>query len=351
MTNAAPLSIGQDDYLADAPDTPLWNEAMAVMIADAATGITACLYVSRWWREPTVLRHMISIMLPGDRALFSRNYGRSPDGRLASIAGLTMQPLGDGRIRYTFDGPMDDRTQSETSQHGLGTGPTERVRFDLIFSSDLPVWELKSPGGHADTLFPGGHAEQLGQTNGLIHIGDETHELKDASTCRDHSRGVRNWSTHHSHVWLNAQFESGWGFCSFRSSTVGQAGYSLNAGVLFKDGESFPATIETEGLIRPGSDIWAPFDIRLVPQGHDPIEMHVARMWNCGQFGVYAPGDLYWGVPTGAPDPRAFWTLEQSGEYHALGEVGTGRVERCHSEILVDDHWRGMCTPEKIAGR
>ena len=63
------------------------------------------------------------------------------------------------------------------------------------------------------------------------------------------------------------------------------------------------------------------------------------------------PADVYFGVPTGQGDPKALWCLEQSMDIHAEGEVGAGHVERCHRDIVVDANWRGMVTPERIAGR
>ena len=352
MVSAHPRNIGEDDYLAPVPDTPFWNEAMATMVADGATGISASLYISRWWGKPVIMRHMIAFLLPGNRAVFARNYGTPPDTRTPHVAGFEITPLGDGRIRYTYDGPMDLRRQSDVASYGLGSGPTVRVTFDLIFSSRLPVWDLQAthPSGHkTDPLFPGGHAEQLGQLDGIVTIDGATFELKRASTCRDHSRGVRDWSAHHSHMWLNTEFESGWGFCSFQSSVVGRPGIALNAAVLFKDGKTIPATMHTEGQLKPGDDIWRPFEIVLKPVGIDPIAIQVGDLWNCWPFGIYDPGDLYWGVPAGVPDPRAFWTTEQSGVFRVRGEIGYGRVERCNRDIIVDDLWRRSVSPDKFA--
>lgn len=345
--------IGDDDHLVtELPGVPMWNETMAGMFNDPKTSISACLYLGRWWGEPTMLRQMIAFLLPGDRALFSKNYGRPTNPPVASAGGFTMEPLGDGRIRYSYDGPMDLRKQSEVASNGLGTGPTVRVTFEFIFSSDMPIWDLHATDphdDHQDLMFPGGHMEQLGRISGTLSFEGETHIIDAAPTIRDHSRGVRNWSTHQSHVWINGQFPSGWGFCCFRASIVGKPGFALNSAALFKDGRIYGATIETEGLTRPGSDIWAPFDIVLKPEGLDPITITVANMWQNYQLGMFEPADLYWGVPTCGPHPKAAWSNEQSGEFRCNGEVGYGHVERCNRDIVVDAHWRSMCTPEKLA--
>lgn len=355
MANSKYSNIIADDDLmvADVPDVPMWNETMAGMFTDAKTSVSALLYLGRWWGEPTTLRQMVAFMLPGDRALYAKNYGRQPEARLPSAANLTMKPLGDGRIHYTFDGPMDLRKQSDVAANGLGTGPTVRVKADIIFASDKPIWDLHATDPHDtenDLMFPGGHMEQMGKFTGYMEFEGERFEFNEAYGVRDHSRGVRNWSTHHSHVWINGQFPSGLAFNCFRASIVGQPGYALNSAVIIRDGKMTGATIETEGLTKPGSDIWAPFEIVLKPDdGSTPVTIKVTKLWNCYQLGMYEPADLHFGAPTTVADPKSAWSLEQGGELSCDGEVGYGHVERCNREIVVDDHWRAMCTPEKIA--
>jgi len=346
--------IGDDDYLvSEVPDVPLWNETLAVMFADPKTSVSALFYLGRWWGKPTTLRQMLAFLLPGDRALYIKNYGPPQQGKVPSAAGLTMEPLGDGRIHLTFDGPMELRKQSDVARYGMGTGPTVRAEVDMIFSSTMPIWDLHATDPHEeekDLMFPGGHMEQLGKVTGTLKFDGEVVQIDQAPTVRDHSRGVRNWSTHHSHVWINGQFPSGWGFCCFRGSIVGQPGYAMNSAALFKDGKIIGATVETEGLTHPGSDIWKPFDLILKPEGQSSIKIHVANMWNCYQLGMYEPADIYFGIPTSSADSDiATWSLEQSGEFHCDGEIGFGWVERSNRDIGVDDHWRSMCTAEKIS--
>jgi hypothetical protein len=351
--------IADDDQLtASIPDVPLWNETVMCMFEDTKTGISSLFYLGRWWGHPTTLRAMVCFMLPNDRAVFVRNYGPARDGLLPSAAGLTMTPNGDGTIHYTYKGPADIRKQSDVAKNGMGTGPSLLMEADFTFTPAFGMWDLHAMESHdhaaeekADLMFPGGHMEQLGSMTGTVKIGDEVFRVENAYANRDHSRGVRDFIKHHSHIWIYGRFPSGWGFCSFRASTVGVPGYSMNTAVVFKDGKLFPGTIETEALHVPGSDIWKPFTFTLKANGLDPIQVNGSRLWNFYQLGMYHPSDLYWGVPTGKPNPAAYWSMEQSVDIVSSGEVGTGHIERCNRDVVVDDAWRSMCTPEKIMGR
>lgn len=344
-------TLGDDDYLvSEVPNVPLWNETMVCTTDDPVTGISSSFYLGRWWGKPDTLRQMVTFLLPGDRALFARNFAPCPDSGPPSVAGLTIAPLGDGRIRCTFDGPMELRSQSDVAKNGVGTGPTVRVQADCTFHPSLPIYDVHAGDKHAeddDIMFPGGHMEQLGLVSGWFTFNGETYELKNAPSIRDHSRGVRDFRRHHYHTWMNCQFPGGWGFCGYRGAVRGQEGPAMNSYAVFKDGKIYAATLETEGQIFPGTDIWAPFRAVLYPDGLDPIQLEIAKIWHCYQIGMYDPADVYWGVPTRA-DEKAAFSLEQAMEVRANGETGFGHLERCNRDIVIDDHWRRMCTPDRM---
>jgi hypothetical protein len=325
---------------------------MAIMFGDPATGISSNIYIGRWWGEPTMLRQMLVFCLPDGRALFAKNYGRSPEGQLPSAAGLVMRPLEDGRIHCTFDGPMDLRRQSDYATHGLTSGPTVRVTIEMHFHSDFPIWDLHATDTDHDVkknlMFPSGHMEQLGFVSGTLRFADEEYRIDKAPTVRDHSRGVRDWRTHQSHVWFNGQFPSGWGFCAFRAAIVGQEGHAMNSAALFRDGKVYPATIETDGLIVPGMDVRQPFTITLIPDGLDPIRIDVTGMFNHYVLGMHDPADLNWGVPSDPDDPATTWSNEQSAQLRCGDEIGYGHVERCNREVKLDDRWRAMFADDRL---
>lgn len=333
------------------PDVPLWNETMICTSDDPVTGISSSFYIGRWWGKPTTLRQMVTFLLPGDRGLFARNYGPCPKDGPPSVAGLTMEPIGPCKIRYTYDGPMELRKQSKVAQDGVGTGPSVRVEMDFTFSSKLPIWDMHANDTHGDEgdlMFPGGHMEQLGGVSGTVKFNGETITIKDSPTIRDHSRGVRDFIRHHFHLWINCQFPSGWGFCGFRANVRGQSEPAMNTAALMKDGKVIPAMLETNGQTVPGSDIWQPFEVTLKPEGMKPIHIKVVRLWQCYHIGMYDPADVYWGAPACADDPKATWSMEQAMEVRVDGETGFGHLERCNRDIVVDDHWRSMCVPGKM---
>jgi hypothetical protein len=63
---------------------------------------------------------MICFMLPNVRAVYMRSYGPVRDGRLPSMAGLTIEPNDDGTIRFICEGPADLRSQNDVSRNGPG---------------------------------------------------------------------------------------------------------------------------------------------------------------------------------------------------------------------------------------
>lgn len=342
MATSNSLIIGDDDWMvSEVPDVPFWNETMATVLTDPDSGMASCFYIGRWWAEPTILRAMLAFALPGDRALFSRNYGRSPEPRLPSAAGFTMRPRPDRTIDFSYDGPMDLRSQSEVSCNGLGYGPTIRAKMHFTFTPLMPIWDMfaDTAANTANPMFPAGHKEQLGQLHGILEFEGETFEVSRGFAFRDHSRGVRNYAKHHSHILVTGRFPGGWGFCAFKSRAAD--GNGLNKAMIFRDGKMIPATFETDGLEQYRDDIWRSFDVRLVT-GTETIEVRVDELWNSYQLGLITPADPHWGVPLGADNPPSTWAQEQSIKLRCGNELGYGNLERCSRDVVLDQHWRSM---------
>ncbi|SCW53326.1 hypothetical protein SAMN02927924_01126 [Sphingobium faniae] len=354
MTSEGNLPIEHDDHLIPIPDINMWNETMAGMFVDPRSGWSGIFYLGRWWAKPTMLRAMIGLFGPGDRAIFVRNYGQSEDEKIATGGGLRMAPTGEGGIRYTYSGPSDVRRQSAASREGVGIGPLSLLDLEFDFVPSFAPWSLHS-GGHAgpdgkDVFFQAGHVEQIGLMSGRFCLDGEVVEISNAYGVRDHSRGPRSFDRHHSHDWINARFESGWGFCAFRAMVVDEADHVANAAVIFRDGRQFPATMRSSRkLLEPGTDIWAPIDFALEADGLGTFDITVERLWTLWQISLFNRADVAFGPPLARTSRQdAMWNVEQNGLFICNGEQGVGRVERSNRDIELDQRWLSMCEPRLL---
>lgn len=177
--------------LHDGDGSALWQESMFVAWYDRERGISGAHRVGH---ETTAgAGNVWSAVLTTD----GRRWRRERDGLPIESDDRTEQRLGAGGT--AFVSPDAD---------GLGVQVRdEGVEVDLTFDSfydPTPVWNSPEAEEIAQTIAPN-HAEASGRARGTVRLDGETFAV-DALYHRDHSWGVRDWSTIVSHRWFVGTF-------------------------------------------------------------------------------------------------------------------------------------------------
>ncbi len=241
---ATPLS--DETALEQRPDTALWSENFALVFADPQSHTAALFSIGTWYHDRSLWRENLAVRLPDGQIAVATHFGRNTRGRVVSGSLFKFEIVSpDKTVRISYDGPSWRHSFDQLMQTGVHCGKTSRLRFDLTFEASAPMWDMHA-AHHGDPTGIAGamHIEQLGQVSGTLHAdGDET-AIRNAFSCRDHSRGARDITNFRNHCWINGRFESGRGFQLYFFRMHGVEGPALSLATVVKDDRHHPATIE-----------------------------------------------------------------------------------------------------------
>lgn len=233
--------------LHDGDGSPLWQESMFVAWYDRERGIGGAHRVGQETTAGTA--NLWSAVVTAD----GRRWRQDRDGLPLDEGDRTKQRFGAGSTAFV-----------SPDAGGLGV----RVRdidaeVDLEFEGfydAMPVWNSPEAHDAAQTIAPN-HAESSGRARGTVRLGDETFAV-DALFHRDHSWGVRDWSTIVSHRWFVGTFGP---HLSFSGTVLQAAGDRwIHGGAVVRDGEITRAEsvdivpfVEADGVShRGGTAVW-----------------------------------------------------------------------------------------------
>ena len=330
------------------PERPLWGENYVLTYYDRGADIGSLLSMGRWVLQPRIWRNMSYISLPNDRVLVSRNYGHSTDPRIADSGVFRLEVLEPGhRLRYVFDGPVEERTQTDLNTSGYRIGRNLPLSFELVFESDQPIWDMHAAGLHdetenADANFnsPEGHIEQHGRITGTIDYGDgESFRLRDVPATRDHSRGIRNFTRYKGHIWSNGIFPSGRGFHIFTLKTHGFDGVATGRAAAVVDGKLYDIELapDTGGWLDAPGQLFAPFTMKFRSKTLGNFEVDAIELRSSVPLALTMPADHYWSVPADSRTKNMTWVNEQKIIWRWDGEEGCGHIERGNSRFSSTD--------------
>jgi len=344
-----PHSIIDEEYPVEVlPDRPLWGENYVLTYYDREADLGSLLSMGRWVLQPGIWRNMSYIALPNDRVLVSRNYGHSPDPRVADSGIFRLEVLEPGRrLRYTFDGPIEERTQTDLNTGGYRIGQNSPLRFELVFESELPIWDMHAAGLHEETEnaaanfnSPEGHVEQHGRISGTIVYGDgESYHLRDVPATRDHSRGIRNFTRYKGHIWGNGIFPGGRSFHIFTLKTQGFDGVATGRAAAIVNGRLHDIELasDTGGWLDAPGHLFAPFTMKFRSRTLGEFEVEAIELRSSVPLALTMPADHYWSVPTGSRVKNMTWVNEQKVIWRWDGEEGCGHIERGNSRFSATD--------------
>lgn len=193
--------------LAQVPDIPHWLENFAWDAYDPKARIAVWVHCGRWFRDPTLWREFVLVVIEGREYFGHRAFGRidEPDVLGAGALRLTCETPGEHwRMRYAGAArlgrlaPDDCPPPADVEAHLL--------RFDLDWQAAGPLVDFghgTEPGAAAS------HYEQGGTMRGTIAIDGRTIAF-DGRSFRDHTRGPRMLEPHFGrHIWIHGTFPSG----------------------------------------------------------------------------------------------------------------------------------------------
>jgi hypothetical protein len=340
--------VNEEQPVESIPERPLWGENYVLTFYDRSADIGSLLSMGRWVLQPRVWRNMSYIALPNDRVLISRNYGRSANPNIADSGVFQLEVLEPGkRLRYVFDGPIEERTQTDLNTGGYRIGQNSPLCFDLIFESDQPIWDMHSSGLHAETEnaaanfnSPEGHIEQHGRVSGTIeYAAGESYRLQDVPATRDHSRGTRNFTRYKGHIWGNGIFPSGRAFHLFTLKTHGFDGVATGRAAAVVDGElhDIELALDTGGWLDRPRQLFDPFKMRFHSRKFGDFDVEALELRSSVPLALTMPADHYWSVPTGSRVKNMTWVNEQKIIWCWDGEEGCGHIERGNSTFSSTD--------------
>jgi hypothetical protein len=233
--------------LHDGDGDPLWQESMFVAWYDRERGIGGAHRVGQ---EVTAGRaNLWSAVLTAD----GRRWRQDRDGLPLRPEDRTKARLAAGSTAFTWP---------DTGGFGVEVDDPD-VEVDLRFEdfyAPMPVWNSPEAEAVAQTIAPN-HAEGSGRARGTVRLGDQRFEV-DAFYHRDHSWGVRDWSTIISHRWFVGTFGP---HLSFSGIVLQGPGYRwIRGGAVVRNGEITRAAsvdivplVEADGVShRGGTALW-----------------------------------------------------------------------------------------------
>ena len=263
--------------------------------------------------------------LPDGRIAVARGFGRNTGGAVVS-ASLSRYEIRapDRAVALAYDGPATCHTLEEMMQPGVGSGRTHRLRLTLDFAACAPTWDMHA-AHHADPTGIAGamHIEQLGRVSGSVRLDGDELAIRDAVSCRDHSRGKRDISLFRNHCWINGVFPGGKGFQLYYFRMHGTDGPALSLATVIAEGAHHPAGIEHIELVDGPDDFGRDHSV-VLQSSLGEMRIAVRQVLATLPLHMSAPFDPAFGVGRGSRGVL----FDEAVRMQCNGETGFGWCER-----------------------
>ncbi|SCW78089.1 hypothetical protein SAMN02927924_02858 [Sphingobium faniae] len=187
---------------------PLWTEYLYFFAMDEASQRAVSLHVGRCVDDLDRWRASVVAYLPDDEIAIAMVEGRQTSDRRLELAGLVVEIVEDARLwRVAFTGTADKVHRRDNMQGPHRGGTPVPLMFDLEWQGVIPLWDLRSSVGDADS-YSHMHHQQIGRARGRFQCDAPT--LAFSGMCvRDHSCGPRDYALVEGDFWISALFPSG----------------------------------------------------------------------------------------------------------------------------------------------
>lgn len=323
------ISLAQECPLERPVDAPSWSENFALVFADPASGASALYSIGTWYRDTSVWRENLAVALPDGRIAVARGFGRNSRGAVVS-ASLSRYEIRtpDRAVSLTYDGPATCHTFQEMMQSGVLGGKTHRLRLHLDFEACAPTWDMheahqSDPTGIAGAM----HIEQLGRVSGSVRLDGDELAIRDAVSCRDHSRGRRDVSLFRNHCWINGVFPGGKGFQLYFFRIHGNDGPALSLATVIAEGSHHRASIERIELADGPDDFGGEHSV-VLKSALGEMRIDIRQVLATIPLHMSAPFDPAFGIGRGSYG----LLFDEPVRMHCNGETGFGWCERGFSK-------------------
>lgn len=324
-------AISHEWPLAEPVASPLWSENFALAMSDVGNGISMLYSIGTWYADTAVWREKLSIELPDGQILLGRNYGRNTGGNIVSAALSRYEIVEDERrVRLRWSGPVWSHSFEELITRGFYGGLAKLLTLDLEFSASAPLWDMKKDGAADDTGITGAmHTEQLGHCRGtLVHDGRD-YAIADALSCRDHSRGKRDFAPYKTHAWINGAFADR-AFHLYAAEIYGMDGLALSSATIIEGGMHHPATIRHVEFLGSHDDHHK-LQTVILDSALGEMVIRVTRVRTCLPVSVMTPFEAQPGI---VKDRDYGLIFDETVELEWNGQAGLGWSERGWSKKL-----------------
>jgi len=240
------LNSSQEYPLEARPETPLWSENFALAITDPQNRVYALYCIGTWYHDTSVWRENLAVALPDGKIVVARHFGRNTAGPVVS-ASLSKYEITEvnKKVRLSYSGPVWTYSFQDLLRYGANAGKTKQLTLDVAFEATTPIWDMHAGHGKDPTGLAGAmHIEQLGRCDGTLRFDSHETLIRNAQSCRDHSRGSRDVTNYRNHCWINGTFSGGRSFHLYVFKMHYIEGTALSCATVVQDNVHYPATIE-----------------------------------------------------------------------------------------------------------
>ncbi|MGE4431553.1 MAG: hypothetical protein AB7E05_12505 [Sphingobium sp.] len=196
------------EYFQPLCEEPLWTEYLYFFAIDEGTQRAISIHVGRCVGDLDRWRASIVAYLADDGLAVAMVEGQGWTDRRLEIGGLVIDIVEDARLwRVAFTGVARTVRRRDTMRGLARDGGEVALTFDLAFGGVVPLWDLRSSIGDAES-YSRMHHQQVGRAIGSFACGEAA--ISFSGMCvRDHSSGPRNYALVEGDFWISVLFPSG----------------------------------------------------------------------------------------------------------------------------------------------
>lgn len=307
------------------PDDPDWRENFCFDGYDAERDVGFWIHCGRWSKDPSIWREQVLLYWPGGDYFVNRSWGFRPSdsGPSAALLDLVCEVPGK-RWRLKYRGPGRRASQDEVLGGPLPEGAKALVEIDIMFTSDVPVWDMSRSLG--DSAWGKFHIEQTGRFRGTVAADGESVEM-DGFGWRDHSRGPRDNHALGRHAWIHGNLSRNRSFAlTFYDRIVdGVDVNNLDKVVIWEGGNLYEASCPNPPMLESNARPSPTYDFALEYE-KGKIDIH-AQARRCLPHSTTRYNECFDGV---CPGLGLFVTYEQGTVFLVDGESHDGHTERSY---------------------
>ena len=324
--------ISHEYPLAKQLDSELWSENFALAMSDTTNEISMLYSIGTWYDDTSIWREKLSIQMPDGHILIGRNYGRNTGGSVVSGALSRYEIIEhEKQVRMQWNGPVWSHSFDELMTRGFNGGLARNLNLDVHFEATTPIWDMKKDGQKDKTGITGAmHTEQLGRCHGSLRYNGQNWAISKALSCRDHSRGKRDFAPYKTHCWINGEFENGRAFQLYAAEIYGLDGPALSSATVIEDGVHYPATITHVEFIS-GHDDYRKRQTIGLESAIGKMQIEVTRVRSCLPVSVVTPFEAQAGI---IKDRDYGLIFDETVDLLWNGHTGLGWSERGWSKKL-----------------